>query len=307
MTDYAPNIPDWLLGLLPPVQPPDVMFCQGDDIMLRRANGVVNLGTDFKEAYAQANVLTDNMEFDPELVDKYADGERLTDGFFFIPSDFGSQLIMATTDAEKLRRIEWTYEKWLKVYEQWRQDKTKFMSAYHMVSMHPAFWTRANRIKASDPRWTPEELWEWNTGDYAGKMWIRPASSQQMPEEYYFMAEAGGHIANPERWHGGKLVQILGDYTETYHDLRLDVYAKTYEGAFIEMALLVDKFFAPDGTERENVEYEKSPLERDLDKATEELEEYLAQREDEKPEKIVKYADYHQWLLENEDVLDDDL
>jgi len=288
-------LPQWLAELLPPVQPPDILTLDGDEIVLVCANGVVNLGTDIEEAYDQARVLTDNMEFGPELVAKFGDGELSADGFFCIPSDFGIRLIAATTDTERLRRIEQAYKTWLEIYEKWQRDKTKFMPAYLMISYHPAFWTRANRIKVDDARWTPGELWEWNTGGYAGEMWILPVRDM---DEHYFMAEAGGHVADLERCHDGKLVQILGDYTVTCHDLRLDVYAKTYEGACIEMALKVDKFFAPDGTERENVSYEKSELEKELDERSAKVEEFFASRP--RPEKAkVKYADYHQWLIEN--------
>lgn len=57
--------------------------------------------------------------------------------------------------------------------------------------------------------------------------------------------ETGSHLNKVED--GSKL------YQEHYHDYRLDVWADTFEQAFIELAAMVYKFFDHQGIERLDV------------------------------------------------------
>jgi hypothetical protein len=54
-------------------------------------------------------------------------------------------------------------------------------------------------------------------------------------------------------------------YHEHYNDYRLHVFGKTVEDAMIKFAAKVDQFYADDGTEIPDVQYEKSPFEKHVD------------------------------------------
>jgi hypothetical protein len=51
----------------------------------------------------------------------------------------------------------------------------------------------------------------------------------------------------------------------------LDIYAQTFEEAVVLLAQKVDKFFDIDGTERPDVEYEKSEIEKTLEERVKDL------------------------------------
>jgi hypothetical protein len=61
-----------------------------------------------------------------------------------------------------------------------------------------------------------------------------------------------------------------------YHDLRLDTYEDTYEKGIIATAKLVHKFNDLDGSERPDVDYEKSELEVILEERMAEVDKALA-------------------------------
>lgn len=94
---------------------------------------------------------------------------------------------------------------------------------------------------------------------------------------------------------------LLNTYQEHYYDMRLDVFADTYEAAIIAFASKVDTFFYPDGTKREGVAYEKS--ERELS-----IEESLCELQEERPSwsiwsdslPRIKFEDYGRWVAEQE-------
>ena len=69
--------------------------------------------------------------------------------------------------------------------------------------------------------------------------------------------ETGSHLNKVED--GGKL------YQEHYHDYRLDVWANTFEQAFIKLAAKVYKFFDHQGVERPNVPHIKPAWVLELD------------------------------------------
>lgn len=148
-----------------------------------------------------------------------------------------TRMLFSSTDSDTEWLAKHDYLQFLQAQLRYEADPTDFLKAWSFVDKHPAFWTRH---KAESNQWSTS-----NNGD----VWVGVSSNKK--GKPVIMLETGQAI-EPER-------------TSTYHDLRLDVYAATYEEAFVELAALVHKFFNYDGTEKENVEYEKSQLELDLD------------------------------------------
>jgi hypothetical protein len=157
-----------------------------------------------------------------------------------------NRLLLSITDEEKIGLVKHDYLTWLFLTEEYRKNPNDFLHAFRWVRSHPAFWSRS----------TPEShYWETNYSDF----WFEVSRSET--GELVYMLEAGSAV-EPER-------------TSHYHDLRLDVYAPSFEEAYIKLASLVDKFFNIDGSERQNVAYEPSELEKTL---TERLSSYENER-----------------------------
>lgn len=146
-----------------------------------------------------------------------------------------SRLIMSPVDHRALAVNQ--YYQWLKSAKAWLENQDDFLSAYSFLVGHPAFWTRQSKDHPND----------WNTDHGVSTMWTYPTSKGG---KVLWMMETGG--------------AVRPDFLHRYHDLRLDVYAKSYEKAIVKTAKKVHKFFGLDGEERSGVEYEKSALEKEL-------------------------------------------
>lgn len=138
------------------------------------------------------------------------------------------------------------YYGWLKEVRNWIENQDDFMSAYFFLQGHPAFWKR--------PR--PEEYPnEWSTDEGVSTIWSFP--TRRDDGSICMMMETGSMVP-PER-------------KNRYHDLRLDTYEDTYEKGIIATAKVVHKFFDLDGSERPDVDYEKSKLELILEERMAEM------------------------------------
>jgi hypothetical protein len=152
------------------------------------------------------------------------------------------RLLLSGTDEDEYYLAKRHYLDFLELTRHYEKNPNNFVTAFHWLETHPAFWTRPD---AESNYWSTDNI---------SRLWIGVTTNRV--GETVIMLEHGGAV-EPAR-------------TDTYHDLRLDVYAPTYEIAIIELAAKVHQFFNVDGSEKENVEYEKSELEKKLDKAFEE-------------------------------------
>lgn len=156
---------------------------------------------------------------------------------------FSRALISSTKeDSEWLDKHD--YYRFLKKTVKYETNPNDFITAFYWLNAHPAFWWRSREdqtywIKEGNSKITVDI-----DKDDNGQVWV--------------MLEHGSAV-EPAR-------------TQHYHDLRLDIYAHTYEQAIIELAAKVHKFFHVDGSGREDVQYEKSQLELTLEERVKELE-----------------------------------
>jgi len=147
------------------------------------------------------------------------------------------RLLLSHTDDDEIYLAKSSYLYWLESTLAYEANPNDFMTAWYWVDSHPAFWSRYK-----------EGSNDWSMNNNSN-VWVGVTAKDT--GETVIMLETGAAI-EPAR-------------TSHYHDLRLDVYAPTYEEAFVKLAALVHKFFDIDGSERENVSYEKSKLELLLD------------------------------------------
>jgi len=169
-------------------------------------------------------------------------GEEYLDGVLTVPSktapQLGGRMLISSTDSDDEWLAKANYIQFLQKTLRYEANPKDFVTAFNWVDSHPAFWSR----HIADTN-------QWNTSNNS-HVWVGVGRRKDTGSSY-IMLEHGSAVES--------------DRTRHYHDLRLDVYADTYELAFVELAALVHKFFDVDGRERENVEYVKSALEVTLD------------------------------------------
>lgn len=187
------------------------------------------------------------------------DIEALTgsdDNFFVsVPSKTNPKffrLLLGRGEDESVWLAKSKYFDFLKRSNRYVSNPNDFRTSFRWLDTHPIFWFRYS----ADSN-------DWQDNGAIGKMWIEVTADKQ--GNTVIMLEHGSAV-EPAR-------------TTHYHDLRLDVYAPTYEKAIIELAALVHKFFDVDGSERTDVEYEKSELELMLEDKLNEVASYDSEEE----------------------------
>jgi hypothetical protein len=250
--DFTHELPKWLTDLLPePALPAAIKFSDGKYFVHYPENGeypetaISEAFDTISEAYKSINTRETDPIFDeslPELKDKHNRG-----GMISVESEHPgfSKILISSTEDDHLRILQYHYNGWRESAPEYLANPNDFLMAYYFLDSHPCFWTRqlTNSGEVRDP-------FGWKMSGHAMDLWSMPEFSETNPTGVTFMMEAGAHIAPA--------------YTSHFHDLRMDVYAESYEAAIIKTAALVHKFFDLEGNERENVDYEKSQLEVDL-------------------------------------------
>lgn len=198
--------------------------------------GGIEVFDTLEEAYGAV----DNYNFEISPAALEAAGGNDDDGLITIPASNGySRLLIRLNDIERWDMVQWEYHQAVQNIRDWRDNPT-LDNACYMLDTHPAFWTRHKY----------EPTWDWKADGHVKEFWFARGDD-------CWMMEAGGHTE---------------DFVHKFHDLRLDIWEDTFEDCIIKMAVLVDKFFNEDGTEREGVAYEKSELELLLEERLKELE-----------------------------------
>ena len=214
-------------------------------------NELVSESTDIVEIYHSVSSRTIDVVFEgtyDDIPGIKAVGKIQPTLFVENPGKHTGTMLISHTSEDSLYLNKDHYLEFLKTAETYLTNPDDFLSAWHFLSNHPYAWYR----------YDAEDEHSWLTHELTSKIWVAPTKNDE--GEIVFMMEAGGAVL-PER-------------TSHYHDLRLDVYADSYESGIIELASLVHKFFYLDGSERKDVEYEKSELELTLEQRLEEIQSY---------------------------------
>lgn len=140
--------------------------------------------------------------------------------------------LITMSDKEVFELKAMKYAHFLLLTEDYYNNPEDFFLSYRWVTNHPMFWSRHTA-----------ESTEWKTNYDEYWLEINRNSSQEL----VYMLEAGPAYGTARVEHS--------------HDLRLDVYAPSFEEAFIKLAALVDKFYDLEGNHKPNVHYIPSELE----------------------------------------------
>jgi hypothetical protein len=204
-----------------------------------RAEGFISEWPDIADLYERIHEADEDVEFDASVLD--APGVKGVMGLDMvsteIPDSTNRRVLISKVDNQSLEHNR--YFQFLKLTKEWLVDTSNWVLAYQFIETHPAFWHRVQPERA-------EHLWSLEQGHKG--MWVCVMTNDY--GDPVVMLEHGQSVAPKHDHH--------------YHDLRLDVWAPTFEDAYVQMARKVHKFFALDGEERPDVEYEKSATELKL-------------------------------------------
>lgn len=261
MTDptfNAKRLPEWLQKELPDPSAPATISYDKDTstYVLVDDDGTSRSFDNLEKAYdAERSAVDVVISEDVPESDDY--------GFITVPTHdrhHSVRMLFSRSDDDRVLSLVQEYEAFLQVASEYRDDSENFAKAYSFVSAHPAFWTRGRGLGN-------ERAFDWTTYDF------------NIPHFEVALHDNGSHS-----WFIESGAHVPPDYTEHYHDLRLDVYGETPEACVLELAKKLDKFFNDDGSEKENVEYEKSPLEIKLDEVMKQYEKEEESAEEESHE-----------------------
>lgn len=238
-------LPEWLTKCLPPHKP-RVVISWRDGAFHATGDDFEVTGNNLQELYDEYN----SDEVDVVLDDSVnGHGGNLMGGMFFCEAEPGAKtarLLLGMDDEEREALLKSKYKSFMECqHPAYIADPGNWVFAYNWLQHHPVFWYRTEVEPTS----------RWITDDGLKSLWV--AVSTRDNGTPVVMMEHGAHVED--------------DYTHHYHDFRLDVYASNFEDGYVQTAKLVHKFFNPDGTEREGVEYEKSELELELERRVAEL------------------------------------
>lgn len=239
-------LPSWLAEQIPPPRPQltigrftgencvEVLNAQGDSF---------GEYPSVEEAYRAVKTDEVVVTFD-ESVNGFG-GELHDDSFFVEAGESGLLTFLSgLTDETMMENLQEEYLSWLELDQKWRQASQDWSVCYQWLNCHPIFWVK--HVEG------PSLFW--HTASGLQTLWHDVGYDE---DTTVVMLEHGPHC-EPH-------------YLELSHDLRLDVYAPTFEEAFVKLAHLVDKFYDVDGTEREGVEYEPSEWEKEITRRIKEV------------------------------------
>lgn len=209
-----------------------------------RAEGFISDWPKIEDLYARIHEADEDVEFDNSVLE--APGITGAGGMIFVktPGNKNSRVLVGKVDDRSLEHNR--YFHFLKLTKEWLIDTSNWVLAYQFIEYHPAFWYRVQPDRF-------DHRWDLESGHKS--LWVCVTTNDD--GDPVVMMEHGCSIA-PE-------------HANHYHDLRLDVWAPNFEDAYVQMAQKIHKFFALDGEERPDVEYEKSKLELQLDEIFNEM------------------------------------
>lgn len=239
-----PKLPEWLLNELPePQEPATIEFKNDKYVAISPAQEEIDFKT-VDEAYDHAQKEWKlEVVFDTSLPEHT--GEFNNSMIWGKKTKNGVRGLFSSSDEGNFKDLEEDYEEFLKLAEEYNNNPNDFKTVYRFVDTHPAFWNRPN---INLP-------WYWMTEGHCalhnGKLTIEPLFKED--GSYAWVIETGAHV-EPE-------------YTDRYHDYKLDSYGSTVEEAYIKLAENIAKFYNVDGTAKKDVPHVKPQWILDVEKS----------------------------------------
>lgn len=220
-----PELPQWLKDLLPEPSTPQILDLTPDNkLKLIQPDGSAQVFETLEEAYNASRENDLDLSISPEVAKREGKRDSL---FLSFPSERKGfrTLVMGYTDQDRVDSLKRGYADFLKYAKSYFSDPGDFGNAWSFVDTHPAFWVAPN-LKSKPFHWIQKghsNQLLLNVYRHDGKVFVKLETGSHIPPEY------AGH----------------------YGDWRLEVTAKTYELAMVELAKRVARAYNLDGTETE--------------------------------------------------------
>ena len=240
------QLPDWLLEQLPQITEPAILSLRDTKLVVTYPDRMEAIHESLKDVQHQIHhVKPTDLQILPEVY-QYFGKDKESGGLFFKTSEHLSSSLFSYTDKNKFEHLQSALQTAFENEQAYLANPTDFLTAYHFIDTQPAFWTVIGDVPS----------WYWNTGGHCQNVYHGAYNDEDNGQLVIYL-ETGSHLNKVED--GGKL------YQEHYHDYRLDVWANTFEQAFIKLAAKVYKFFDHQGVERLNVPHIKPAWVLELD------------------------------------------
>lgn len=230
----APSLPDWLESLLPEqIQPHVLSTVEEDGKRILRVTAPDGEFTDFQKLAEVDRARHSggwDLTIEDDVYEHFSEGRR--HGMLTYPSERDGYvgMLMAHSDGKRRASLERAYAEFLEAKQLYEWDPKDFVKAWQFIDSHPAFWTAYD---------LEEHPWYWETQGYCSKLrqYVSASSRDGLP---VVSLEAGGHVPEATSPKGKA-------YSEHYGDWRLEVRARSFEEAILELAFRVSRAFDAQG------------------------------------------------------------
>lgn len=230
----VPSLPDWLESLLPEqIQPHVLSTVEENGERILRVTSPAGEFTDFRklaEVDQARHTGGWDLIIEDDVYEHFSEGRR--HGMLTYPSEQDGYvgMLMARSDGKRRASLERAYSEFLEAKQLYDCDPKDFVKAWRFIDCHPAFWTAYDLEK---------HPWYWETQGYGSKLRqeVYASSKDRLP---VVSLEAGGHVPHATSPSGKA-------YSEHYGDWRLEVRARSFEEAILELAFRVSKAFDAQG------------------------------------------------------------
>lgn len=239
-------LPQWLLDEIPEPYESIRISYDGSDYVVTVPESIENVETgeyrydNLEKAYDAFNISGVDVEIDKSV----PEWDNSDFAWVSLPSGDGySRLLFSSSWGKRADFLEMRFAHSQRCAATYHENPQDFLAAYGFVTTHPVFWLksalRARRCGKDCSMKRPDRdarTFDWDTD--CRSFYLQPFS-QGKGNGFGWLLEAGGHTP---------------DFSQHYHDVRLDVFAPSVEEAYIQFAALLVKFFEDDGTEKDVLE-----------------------------------------------------
>lgn len=237
----APSLPNWLEELLPePTAPHVLSTLEENGELILRVTSPDGETTGFQKISEVDNARHKggwDLTIEDDVYERFGKGRDYGMLSYELEDSRYVGMLMAHSDGKRRATLERAYADFLEDKQLYDWAPRDFVKAWRFIDSHPAFWT------AHD---LDEHPWYWETEGYGSK--IRQYIYASKDGGPVVQLEAGGHVPHATHPEGKR-------YSEHYGDWRLEVRARSFEDAILELAFRVSRAFDAQGNSLDESEF----------------------------------------------------
>ncbi|WP_334134844.1 hypothetical protein [Acinetobacter schindleri] len=147
------QLPDWLLEQLPQITEPAILSLRDTKLVVTYPDRMEAIHESLKDVQHQIHhVKPTDLQILPEVY-QYFGKDKESGGLFFKTSEHLSSSLFSYTDKNKFEHLQSALQTAFENEQAYLANPTDFLTAYHFIDTHPAFWTVIGDVPS----------WHWNT------------------------------------------------------------------------------------------------------------------------------------------------